>query len=80
MSAGNSGLTMNFWYKLPGGGKVIIHSATAGTETEVQTQWRGALPVPPSSSIEFGIETLAGADLAIVAWGVIVPVPLGVII
>jgi hypothetical protein len=84
-SSNGSGLGFDMFMNLHGRGKIyiaqhdvvdpldvpFIPSAYVGT-------WRGAVPLGEGEALEIGIETTAPSDLAICAWGIVVPVTLGV--
>lgn len=72
------------WIIPPSGGKTLFYSKTLDpvdplNPAYLTSFWRGNLPIREGETCEVGIETLSFCDIALMAWGVWMPVDLFVI-
>ena len=72
-------INFSAWYNLNGAGKVYVASGSllSGARGELIGTWRGRLPLHQGDTLNFGIEVGTVADLAISAWGSVLPLNMG---
>ena len=79
-SAGATGVGSSAMYNLNGAGPVRFSSKTFDPVHDgvwMTHTWRGALPLGNGDTVEFLVDSSTPTSLALVAWGIIVPVPKG---